>query len=370
MTVGGPMQVRQSANAFVSASSNKHIPPGNPGICMGGGGLADGCVVLFANERHVLRNTRGGRTGLDEDYRLDRTSRAGCVCDGGVVVGFGWVGYPSYEGFIAADVNNEVNLTRPVWDAGAGRGELGYELKLCVGASAKDTDDAMFMAAVVGNRLHLCFRHAPSSPTGVQTMRLVMDFGEGSQASGLGQLLDANQAPWGWSAPLIRRYGSGNYAPNVSSICGVRAGGSTGVSLYGAVRGNLGTTADGMVMQIDSGSRDNAAVLISDAVNCSTDFFDSLRHKAANDSIVKFSATDDATGITAKMTGSPSESATQTVALSPDSRDYTLAFVQWGNAVRGKNESLAFTFEDDGSSVKASEFWGVESSADLLNTYK
>jgi hypothetical protein len=367
MTVGGPMQVRQSANAFVSAASNKHIPPGSPGICMGGGGLADGCVVLFANERHVLRNTRGGRTGLDEDYRLDRMSRTGCIASAGVTIGYGWVGFPSWEGYMACDVGNEINLTRTLWDAGAKRGEFYEEFRQCLNNSARDVDSSTFYAAVIGNRIHLTYRYYQIGT--VPTRRVVMDFGEGSQASGLGQLLDPDGQPWGWSTPLYSGP-AGSDAPGPSCVGSVRSAG--GFLIYGAVASNAGTN-DGRIDKFDLTARYDIMLSYpySSACLCAKDFFDSLRHKAANDTIVKFDGTEGEVGLSASMTGTSSSAAVSTVPLlaTDVGKGYTRQVVQWGQSVRGKNEALYLTLSDDGTSAKQSVFWGAETSADLLDTY-
>lgn len=361
MTVGGPMQVRQSANAFVSAPSNKHIPPGNPGICMGGGGLADGSVVLFANERNVLRNTRGGRTGLDEDYRLDRMSRTGCISGDGVVVGFGWVGFPSWEGFIACDVSNEMNLTRDLWDAGNAKGEIAYELRKCLGGSAADSDIGTFHASIIGNRLHLCY--STNQTTVRFCYRSVMDFGEGSQSSGLGQLVAPDGKPWGWSTPLPMI--------GLGSIGSVRT--SSGFKVYGATTLHTGT-ADGRIELLDvAGSTRDAGVAFTSTLILANDFFDSLKHKSSNDTIFKFNSESGNDSLTATSIGyfDSGGSCESSAVLVPSASQmpYTVQTKQWSRAVRGKNRSIQLRIDDDGSSAIASEIWGAESSADLLDTY-
>ena len=369
MTVGGPLQARQSANAFVSASSNKHSPPGNPGICMGGGGLADGSVVLYADERHVLRNTRGGRTGLDEDYRLDRVTRTGCISGGGIVVGYGWVGFPSWEGYIVCDLTSELNITRALWDGGSRIGEFDEEFMACIGAAAHDDDTDTFYACIVGNQLYLAYRKPSYGGGGGQTglpdekCRLVsMDFGEGSRASGVVQLIGVDGMPWGWSTPA--RF----------SLSAFRAMGTVraieGFMLYTASDPITGTT-DGAIDRLAVGHRDGTNNIIAD-VYCAADSFDSMRHKSANDTIVKYLIPNGDTGVSFSLEGQPS-GALSTVELLSDYKEnqagYSIKSIQWGQAVRGKNRTLRLRLTDSGATSGQPQFWGAESSADVLVTY-
>jgi hypothetical protein len=367
MTVGGPKQVRQSANAFVSDASNKHIPPGNPGICMGGGGLADGAVILYANERHILRNTRGGRTGLDEDYRLDRATRTGCVSDDSVVVGFGWVGYMGTEGYMACDLSNEINLTRALWDAGSNYGGLGPEISACISGATQDTDSGQMHAAVAGHRLHLSYR---SGGTGLMpNRRATMDFGEGSQASGLGQLVSPEGAPWGWSTPLVQA-AQGGYG-KCASMGFVRR--SSGLELYAASSGNYGSMGDGRVDLLDSGSTDNGSA-IGCELRSPIDLCETLKYKAVDSTLVKYRGA--TSGVSAMIVGFTGASTppSSTIPLVPVANDEALMGVcrqalQWGQAVRGANKAVQFSFIDNSAATPAGEIWGAETTVDILDTY-
>ena len=373
MTVGGPLQVRQSANAFVSAASNKHVPPGNPGICMGGGGLADGSVVLFSNERHILRNTRGGRTGLDEDYRLDRVTRTGCISDASAVLGFGWVGYASSEGYMACDISNEINLTRNLWDAGSNYGEFGDEFKACILGATSDTDIARFSAMVVGNRLHLMYRGG----TGLvaPNLRVVMDFGEGSQSSGLGQLLNPNGEPWGWSTPLWE---------SISHLGWVRR--AMGFQLY-ATSDSYKETTDGLIWEIEAGTYqepDEPNHFISAQINTAVDFCESLQQKAANDVRVKFNGqygsndtiSLDLIGYIQLGSRTASDYCPAPFYLIPSpprfndgKQSFTLQLIQFPRELRDKHHALQLVFGDTGVSNVPSGFFGAELTADILDDY-
>ena len=358
MTIGGPMQVRHSANAFVSSPANKHTPTGKPGICMGGGGLADGSVVFYAAERHVLRNTRGGRSGLDEDYRLDRMSLTGCIADGGIAVGYGWVGFPSWEGYMLCDINNEINVTRALWDGSSRVGEFGEEFAACISSSANDTDDGTFYAAVVGNKLHLVYRKPASGDTEI-SRRVVMDFGEGAKSSGLGQVMAPDGSPWGWSTPL--------YAANDSmgAIGSVRS--LSGFSLY-ATRTPL-SGHDGRIEQIDCGGGDILVAVYFASICCARDSCNSMRHKSVNDTSVKY-LTAPFDDVWLSMICNPG-AVREDFALpgNTDSQGYSIATIQWGQPLRAKARSFELRFEIKTSGPTTIIFWGAETSVDVLDTY-
>jgi hypothetical protein len=354
MTVGGPNQVRQSANAFVSAPSNKHTPPGNPGICMGGGGLADGAVLLFSNERYVLRNTKGGRTGLDEDYRLDRASTTGCVSPWGVVVGYDWVGFPSQQGYmISRLIGEEILISRALWDNGAKRGDFRQELILCQRATARDDDGAMFYASVVGHELHLCFRNGANATR--PERRVVMDFGEGTAASGLEQVLRPDGQPWGWGTPCYQR---------LSCICSVRRQG--GQFLYATDDDNLGSSANGHVRNIETGTEDDGAPITSylygPADSCET-----LLMKGLKATTVEFSATIGATielAISKDRAGM--KKSVRSLVVNP-ADSVTRQRVLWPPKMAAGCQVIRPSFTDDGSSGGIPEFFGLEAEIMVLD---
>jgi hypothetical protein len=264
-----------------------------------------------------------------------------------VVVGFGWVGFPSEEGYIACDLQNEVNLTRALWNAGSKAGDLGYELGQCAGASAQDNDAGQFYAAITGDNLSLCYRTASST-----YRRSVMDFGEGSQASGIAQLLSPDGAPWGWSTPLWQ---------TVSSVGAVRA--SAGSKVYGVVQANK------TVKELDSASGALASVL-----NLATDFFDSLRHKAADFSIIKFRG---ASGIPFSarlrgLTGNGGNVWSSPIDLTSVGyvSNYTRTVAQWDQGVRGPNESYYLEISESVANSAMSVVYGAETTVDVLDTYQ
>jgi hypothetical protein len=350
MTVGGPLQTHQSANGFVSAPGNKHTPAGDPGICMGGGGLADGSVVLFANERYVLRNNKSGRSGLDEDYRMDRVSRTGCVCDTGIVIGNGWVGFPSIDGYIAGDMSGELNLTRDVWDSGSKVGSLGYELGQCSGSSVKDGDTGLFYAAITGNKLNLCYRSASSAT--YPDNRLVMDFGGAAANSGLNQLISPDGRPWGWSTPFLETW---------SSIGSIRL--STGLASYAVIQpGNT-------IAQIDSQTSSIECMLV-----CATDFFDTFESKAADYTTIKYRGSALFTflrsnyGLSRDGTAAGGVQSANHQLSNVAGDQYKLKKIQWDQTMRRPSESMFLTIYQ-GTAGAVSYIYGAETVVDVLDVY-
>ncbi len=244
-TIGDPAMPHNAPLNFSSRFQNYREAPEEAGQSMGGGGLFDGAILVYANGHALLRNVRGGKTGLDEDYRHEYFPLDGCVAPGTVVQGNGWVAWLTADGFVARDASRRINLSGALFNPDAdpdSRGNLEYEIGQAIAAAAQDNDGARCEAALVGKAIHLTYRSSGSATR--QDRRIVYDFSASQVSEGIDELLRSDGTLWGWSCPL---------SDNVAVVGSVRK--STGRAVYGTNDANAGAT-DGRVDQIDTGSYD------------------------------------------------------------------------------------------------------------------
>lgn len=245
---------------------NRKLAPGGPGIVMGAGEFPDGALIAYSRGIYHLQNRRGGTTGEDFDYRFYAINkRRGCNSPWGFVEGDGWCAYPTVDGIICVDSSRQERMiSRDIFNRDRGLGNLVYEIGQCIAAVAKDSDTQHLFMDVIGSAIHV--RYRSSGSVSRPDMRLVYDFSESAEASGIAEIVTPDGRPWGWSSQL-----SG--AP--SAMAEIHT--SSGVVVYGAFDSN-GGTGDGRIDKIDSGTSDNGDG-IGAAGYCATDLMDSLMAK-------------------------------------------------------------------------------------------
>lgn len=178
--------------------------PSRWGVFVGGAPLTHGQIVCFSKAIAICHNTRDGRTGLDDDYRLDPLNEnRGCISDASIVHGDGWVGYMTSEGYVVTDGANEVLISKKLYNPGTRRGILRDPITSCIAAFATNDGEASaryIQAWLDGTKLYLSLGVAATSPSVADDPLFVYDFSGGVAGSGLGEVLRPDRSAWGWSA--------------------------------------------------------------------------------------------------------------------------------------------------------------------------
>lgn len=253
MTVATPGAVKSAANCFSGKTSNKHTPPLEAGISMGGAAVDNGFVVPFSNKSAAIRNTRDVGTGIDSDYRLFILNESrGCCAWASVASGNRVAVFFSPEGVIGSDLFNEVLLSEAIFlHAPNPAGDFTYEAPLCIAATAMDDDTAYLSIRVLRGVIWINYRASGSHPN----RQVAYDFSSGHQSNGIPALFRPAGGAWGWSLPLSRSM--------TMMTEGRRADGS---HLYGWNEQNAGSTGDGRIDEFETGDTDNGAAISASAL--------------------------------------------------------------------------------------------------------
>ena len=267
-TVASPGTIKSAANNFSIKESNRHTPPLEAGISMGGAAVDNGFVTPFANKRAVIRNTRDTGTGVDSDYKLFITNEAsGCCAWQSITSGNRVVVLAAPEGLIACDLYSEAPISDAIWarpdsDSVTGVGDFDIEMPLCVAATGQDNDNAYLIARILRGVLWVNYRKVSTTHPDRQ---LQYDFSSSeAPEGGIPSIMREPGRPWGWSVPLVR---------SVTAMCeGRRAGavGTAGSHLYAWNDANAGSAGDGRVDEIEVTDQDN---LVDIAANVTVPWF-------------------------------------------------------------------------------------------------
>lgn len=204
---GGPGEPAHNGDNWSFA--NYRRPPGNAGKFMGAGPLLDGALVAYSEKICILRNIKDGKTGADEDYRIEAVDdMRGCISPS-IGVGPGFVVVLTDQGLFAYDDEKNIlpigeGLYNPATDAG----ELSYEIQECRKATSRDKRDLVgggsnivdyFSCAVGAGKIVISYR--TSSSFDRPNAWLEMDFSPGIEKRGVRALIDpSTKSAWGWSA--------------------------------------------------------------------------------------------------------------------------------------------------------------------------
>lgn len=229
-TMGGPGLTGHSPNLSIK---NFRDAPARWGYFVGGASLLDGQIVCFSKAIGIVRNIRGGKSGLDDDYRLESfNENRGCISDASIVQGDGWVGYMTVDGYVVTDGTREVVISYDLYHPADNYGAFKGTIKNCIAAEATNDGEAAaryISASLIESRLHLCFDATGASTdfrpgnTNVGSsygdIVMIYDFSQGAPGSGLQEVLDSEGKPFGWSAPLT--VGPNWTSGPVGGVCGL-----------------------------------------------------------------------------------------------------------------------------------------------------
>lgn len=254
-TVGSPgaanAGVSLAPNAFVRY--NRRVPSFNAGNLLGFADIQGAAVCAYSGGIAMFANIKGVNSGEDYDYKLFTVNpRRGAVGYGAVTEGNGWAAYATLDGIVAVDKTQaEIVLSNDIHNPVTESGSLAYELKAS-SASARssdaDSDGQRMHLAVVGTQLNVMYRS--DSGVTVPNRRIVYDFAQGIESSGLAQVADSEaRRPYGWSAP---------YTQSVGPVFAVVR--SDDRHVYGCGEANAGT-GDGRLDRLDYGSTDNGSAV-------------------------------------------------------------------------------------------------------------
>lgn len=256
-------------NAWRGSYDCRRRLEGGMGRIIGGGSLLDGCLVVASAGIGVLRNVRGGKTGIDADYRLEKWKQgSGGISWAGIAEGDGWVVYMSRKGLMVNDGKREVCISTRVWSQrsknDAGSGPWAYEVGECKKWVGADNDGCQFHVAVANSRIYVSYRSSGS--VSYPDRYMFYDFSGGLNELGVDQVLRDDGTPFAWSAPC---------RIPVSAIGVVTR--SDGDHVYGVVDGY----AKGRVLEVDKAGTwlDAGSAGMSCVAYLQTDRFDATRQK-------------------------------------------------------------------------------------------
>jgi len=255
MTVADPGSIKSAANCFAARAANKHLPPLEAGISMGGFAVDNGFVVPFSLKNAAIRNTRDTGSGVDSDYKLFIINETrGCCAWQTVVPGgrFGLLGTP--DGLVAADLYNEILISPDVFQhTPTARGDWDYEIPKCIAATGMDDDTAYWIAEIARGMIFVNYRDSVSDAR--PSRQVIYDFSSGKESNGLAALVrgSGDRWPgslWGWSNELVRA---------VTAMSEGRS--SDGVHVYGWNDANAGSTGDGRIDELETSDTDNGTAI-------------------------------------------------------------------------------------------------------------
>jgi hypothetical protein len=266
-TGGGPTHAPNAANSWYLTNFRK--PPTDCGESMGCVGLLDGALAPYTKGLCVIRNKFNGKTGADEDYRMEVLNQNRRCISPALAAAAGCGIYLSEDGLFACGFNQYGNLEelcisptlfRRTVDTT--RGILAYEIGECMKAAAVDNAAYYFSVMVENNQIWITFRS--SAAVTQPDMQLCMDFSPGQAQVGLAALIDpVTGKPWGWSSPFITRVAS---TAGISAMGAVRD--TDGLHFYGARDWHSGATysTEGRIEEFNTGTTDNGTTAETDAV--------------------------------------------------------------------------------------------------------
>lgn len=223
-TAGGPGHPANAARSF-RLKNNRKIPAGC-GEIIGGSPLLDGALVACTKRICVLRNIRDGKTGIDDDYRIEELRGSTGAISPAIGRGNGFAVYLTSRGVVAGSEEGEL-LLPGLYNPTRRTGDLAYEISECEKAVGADNFDQRFACYVTENQIWISYRHAATTSKFV-TRYMVLDFSPGQDKTGLKALIDDRREidgqpnpgfgkPFGWSSPFIPNESNWNNAPAPSA---------------------------------------------------------------------------------------------------------------------------------------------------------
>ena len=264
-TGASPGHAPSATNNFYEGNHRSPVTQ-EDGPFVGAAPLYDKFVVCYERAIYVLRNIKGGSSGLDEDYHLvPLNSGRGCIAWDSIVAGNGVVGYLTRDGYVITDGAAEYVISNDVYKPFGGdtSGDWADEVEACAASTASGGDDARFHAMIASGSLWVSYRSVGAS---IETQKMRYDFSASQAASGAEGMLDGDGAPFGWSPP------STAMAPGPMG----KVEKSDGQWLLAAHTVNAGTN-DGGIVRFDTGDTDFSSAISGARVQGPTDMFDTIR---------------------------------------------------------------------------------------------
>lgn len=244
-TMGGPGMPSFCAHGWGAA--NFRTAPQTWGDFMGFGALRNGMVVCFSRAIGILQNRKGGISGEDLDYRIyELNPSRGCIAWDSIAEFNGAVGYLTSDGYVVTDGQDEVIISKDIWNPATRQGEWEYEIAQSRAAAEADTDLSHFHAKVMGGKLYCTYRRDSSAPSGIPNQMIIYDFSGSAEYAGIRGVLRPDGSTWGWSGQLELPL----------SVMGEVVT-SSGLARYGTKEDNAGASSNGRIEQFETGTQDN-----------------------------------------------------------------------------------------------------------------
>lgn len=375
-TQGGPGVVPNAAMAY-TAFNQRTLPP-EAGFCAGpilpmlDGGLVPGTKAVCA-----LRNVRDGKTGLDEDYRVEVFDSERGVISPSCGLGPGFVVVLTNQGLMAYDreTYEGINISLDLYNPDTDVGELRHEISECVEATAKDDSSGYFSIKVAEGMIWISYR------SNVQFTRpdrmMVMDFTPGIAARGIKALIDPETGrPWGWSPPHVPNDTVTDDSPQALSFAGIGviryADGVT--RWFGGRDAHVNGVNDGILHEFNTGAQDVASniddtALYSAILRVNDDYRKRVKVVRASMKYKK-----NTTGLTVQVTRNPRALtptwSTAKALPSTGTDDYGELIWNPLLSFRTPAKAIQFRWLDDGTGTVANrpQIWGAIAEVKVVDT--
>lgn len=378
-TPGGPGVVANAARSY-TAFNQRSLPP-DAGDCAGPVlPMIDGGLVPATRAICAIRNIRDGKTGVDEDYRVEVFDNERACISSANGLGPGFVVLLTSQGIYAYDRETwrGICISQDLYNPDTLTGELAYEIAQCIAATGKDDSTGYFSMKLAENQIWISYRS--SSAVTRPDRQLVMDFSPGIEQRGLATLIDPETGqPWGWSPPhrpldTIPTADTPGQNPISFSAMGVVRY-SDGLLRWFGTRDRHNTAVnEGRVDEFNVGVQDGVG---GTPVNVSTMAVYSkiVRHSdvrsrhQANRITTKYKK--NGAGITAELTRNPKDAApTFTTKALPTSGTKTYDRFIWNLLLsfRTPAEATQVRWVDDGTTSNRPEIWGAIKEVELIDT--
>lgn len=349
-TAGGPGVASNALNSWYVGNFRSAMD--ETGDIVGGAPLLDGCLVFGTTGISVMRNLNNGKSGIDDDYRLETISgSAGCISPDSIVSVNGAVIYLSREGLVATDGREFLNLSQAIYDPGTKTGVWAYEINLCTIAMQQDDDDYGFGCAAIEGKLWVWYRKDAN------TRRvMVYDYSSSPAKSGVAQFMGPGNKPFPWSCPLtIDVTTLGHYVT------------ANGTNILGLVEGK-----NGEFRVLASGTTDPGPTNVTPVGYLATDYMDTGKKKSARRLVIRYKKT--STGMSVAVTknlsahSNPGYYSTYALPSTTAGDPFKRKYIELPQIARGLGDVVEIKVTDSGSGTEA-EFWEIGAEIELVDSF-
>jgi hypothetical protein len=350
-TAGGPGVPPNALNSWFVGNFRSAMD--ETGSIVGGAPLLDGCLVFGTTGISIMRNLNNGKSGVDDDYRLETISgSSGCISPDSIASVNGAVVYLSREGLIATDGREFVNISRAIYDPGTKTGVWNYEINLCTIAMQQDDDDYGFGCTAIEGKLWVWYR------TDATTRRvMVYDYSSSPAKSGVAQFMDASGKPFPWSCPLtIDVTTIGSYVTE-----------SGGTNILGLVEGK-----DGEFRVLGVGTEDPGNAAIQPVGYLATDYLGTGKKKSTRRLVIRYKKTSTgmSIGVTKNLSAhlNPGYYSTYALPATVSGDPFKRKYIELPQIARGLGDVVEIKVTDSGAGAEA-EFWEIGAEIELVDSF-